>query len=96
MDSHLINRLPATAQVGPQSMYIREESGCCERICCGPNRSLTLHVHEGHDQTGNVIMQIHKSFGLTGLCCCRPEVMIFDGLGEKIGAENAPFEPLLY
>ena len=73
---------------GGQVMFIREDGDGCERVCCKQQRHCALYVHEGHDQTGNVIMQIHKSFGLTGLCCCRPEVMIFDGLGEKIGAEN--------
>ena len=28
--------------MGAQSMYIHEESECCQRICCGPNRALTL------------------------------------------------------
>ena len=31
----------------PSTMYINEESGMCERLCCGPNRSLTLVVHQG-------------------------------------------------
>jgi len=74
---------------GGQVMFIREDGDGCERVCCKQQRHCALYVHEGHDQTGNVIMQIHKSFGLTGLCCCRPEVMIFDGLGEKIGAETS-------
>ena len=43
-----------------QRIYAMEQSECCERICCGPNRSLTLHVHEGHDQTGNTIGKIHN------------------------------------
>jgi hypothetical protein len=35
-----------------------------ERICCKQNRHLTLYVHEGQSETSDIIMQIHKSFGL--------------------------------
>lgn len=82
---------PGQELEGPQVMFIREESDGCERVCCKQQRHLALYVHEGHNQTGNVIMQIHKSFGLAQLCCCRPEVMIFDGLGKKIGNVEDPW-----
>ena len=71
-------------------MYIREESECCERICCGPNRSLTLHVHEGHDQTGNTIGKIHKTFGCSSCCCLRPSFVVTDGLDNRIGEIEDP------
>ncbi len=44
--------------VGPQIMYVREESDGFERICCKQNRRCVLYVHEGHDQNGNVIIQL--------------------------------------
>ena len=40
----------ARSASGENSMYINEESACLERICCGPNRSLTLVVHQGGDK----------------------------------------------
>mgnify|MGYP003335626999 CR=1 FL=1 len=83
---------PGTPDEGPQVMFINEDGDGCERVCCKQQRHCKLLVHEGHDKSGNVIMQIHKSFGLTGLCCCRPEVMIFDGLGKKIGNVEDPFK----
>ena len=71
---------------GPFVMYIHEGEGDgCERVCCKQNRHLVLLIHEGTDQSADVIMQIHKSFGLAGLCCCRPSVQIFDGQANKIG-----------
>ena len=53
---------------------IDSETG--ERVCCKQNRHLTLYVYEGQDETGAVVMQIHKSFGLAQLPCCRPSVRI--------------------
>ena len=77
---------------GPFVMYIHEGEGDgCERVCCKQNRHLVLLIHEGTDQSADVIMQIHKSFGLAGLCCCRPSVQIFDGQANKIGHVDDPF-----
>ena len=84
---------PGQGNVGRQVFFIREESDGCERVCCKQQRHLSLYIHDGHDKTGNVIMQVHKSFGLAaGLCCCRPEVMIFDGNGEKVGNVENPWK----
>ena len=41
--------------------------------------------------TGNVIMQIHKSFGAAACCFYRPELQIFDGRGNKIGYAEDPW-----
>lgn len=89
---HVHNWNPMTPDVpGQFCMYIKEESDGCERICCKQNRHLTLYVHEGQNEQSDIIMQIHKSFGLAGLCCCRPSVMIFDGLGRKVGTVDDPW-----
>jgi hypothetical protein len=46
----------------PTQRLFRLSAG--ERICCKQNRHLTLYVHEGQSETSDIIMQIHKSFGL--------------------------------
>lgn len=76
---------------GQFCMLAREESDGFERICCKQNRHLVLYVHEGQAEHDAVIMQIHKSFGLAMLPCCRPSVMIFDGQGNKIGSVDDPW-----
>ena len=53
-----------------------------------------MYIHEGTDQSADVIMQIHKSFGLAGLCCCRPSVQIFDGQANKIGHVDGKYRSL--
>lgn len=77
---------------GMQTMFIREESAACERICCGPNRHLVLYVHQGHDKLGTVIGQIHRSFGLPNCCCIRPKLVVTDGQGVEIGRIDDPFK----
>jgi hypothetical protein len=34
-------------------------------VCCKQNRHVAMYVREGSEH-GNVVMQIHKSFGLAG------------------------------
>lgn len=74
-------------------LYIDEDSGCCERICCSKNRSLTLNVHQGSTKDGPVMMAMHKDFHLQGCCCCRPKFTLFDGpesSNQKIGYVEDP------
>lgn len=75
---------------GAQSMYIREESGCVERLLCSVNRALTLHVHNGTDRSGPTMLQFHKPFHIQGCCCCRPSMAITDGAGQKLGRVDDP------
>jgi len=89
---HIHNWDPNNPHVpGPFCMLAREESAGFERICCKQNRHLALYVHEGQGEDAAVIMQIHKSFGLAMLPCCRPSVMIFDGQGNKVGSVDDPW-----
>ncbi|RCN41094.1 Scramblase [Ancylostoma caninum] len=41
---------------GRQLYYALEDSDCCERICCGPNRGFTLHIVDNFGR-------VRKSFG---------------------------------
>ncbi|KHJ79773.1 Scramblase, partial [Oesophagostomum dentatum] len=38
------NRYAITNANGEQVFYALEESGCCERQCCGSSRGFTMHV----------------------------------------------------
>jgi hypothetical protein len=60
-------------------LYVDEESGCLERICCSVNRSLTLNVHQGSTKDGATVMSMHKPFHCQGCCCCRPKFTVFSG-----------------
>jgi hypothetical protein len=74
-----------------QTMYINEESDCFERICCGPNRSLTLVVHNGGEVTAPVLLRLKKPFHLQGCCFCRPSLSITDSDGSVVGEVRDPF-----
>ena len=77
---------------GQQLLYVREHSECLERICCGPNRTLTLFAHAGYDRNAPVYIQMHKPFHLQGMLpCCRPQFDVSDGSGQRIGAVHDPF-----
>jgi len=73
-------------------LYINEESGCLERICCSTNRSLTLEVHQGATKDGPVVQAMHKPFHLQGCCFCRPNFTVFEGPqgGKEIGKVEDP------
>jgi hypothetical protein len=60
-------------------LYVDEDSGCCERICCQKNRSLTLNVHQGSTKDGPTVMSMHKPFHIQGCCFCRPNFTVFSG-----------------
>ena len=75
----------------PNTMYINEESKTFERICCGPNRSLTLIVHKGDSKEGPEMLRFHKPFHLQGCICCRPSMTISDSAGKQLGRVEDPF-----
>jgi hypothetical protein len=78
---------------GQQIFHFEEvDGGGMQRICCKGNRHLQLNMHEGTNRDGNVQLQFHKSFGLAFCCFCRPEAIVFDGAGQKIGAIDDPFK----
>merc|ERR1711862_316883 len=60
--------VPENGKEGRVFLYITEKSECGERICCGPNRALTLQVHQGPDKDGPVIQTMHKPFACVGCC----------------------------
>jgi hypothetical protein len=61
-------------------LYIDEDSGCCERICCSKRRSLTLKVHRGDSKSGEVVQSMYKPFACGGNCCClRPKFDVWAG-----------------
>ena len=43
---------------GQQLLFVREESECLERICCGPQRTLTLFAHAGYDKNAPTYIQM--------------------------------------
>lgn len=74
-------------------LYVDEESGCCERICCSKNRTLTQIVHKGSSKDGPVAMSMHKPFHCQGCCCMRPSFMLYDGpkdSSRQIGTVKDP------
>lgn len=83
---------PNGDQEGSAFLYISEESGCLERICCSVNRSLTLNVHQGASKEGDVVMKMKKPFHLQGcICCCRPSFDLVDGAEKNIGKVEDPW-----
>jgi hypothetical protein len=87
------------AAAGP--MYLRESSGCIERIYCGPMRRADFYLHMGYDAKGPVVAKFQKKFhcspqgpcaciGIFGQICWRPEMNVLDANGGKIGSVYDP------
>jgi hypothetical protein len=83
--------VPDNGKEGSVFLYITEESECCERICCGPNRALTLQVHQGPSKEGPIIQTMHKPFACVGCCFLRPSFDVKDQAGTAIGHIDDPF-----
>jgi len=66
-------------------LYLSESSECCERVCCGPNRSLTFNVHAGPNEHFPVIYKLNKAFHLAGCCFCRPKMNVVGGDNRGVG-----------
>jgi len=60
-------------------MYIDEDSGCFERICCSVSRTLTLNAHQGATKDGPILMAMHKPFHCQGCCFMRPKFEVYAG-----------------
>jgi len=82
--------VPQGEAPGQVFMHIHEESDCCERICCGPNRSLTLKLHQGPTKDAPVLMSMKKPFSCQGCCFLRPRFEVFSAAGEKVGEIDDP------
>ncbi|PAV67702.1 hypothetical protein WR25_04221 [Diploscapter pachys] len=72
---------------GDQVYFAYEESECFERICCGPQRSWTMHIIDNFKRE---VITIRRPFkccggGCNGLCagadCCAQECEIFTAQG---------------
>ena len=46
---------------GQQLLFVRERSECLERLCCGPQRTLTLFAHAGYDKNAPTYIQMRIS-----------------------------------
>ena len=78
---------------GGQVMFIREDGDGCERVCCKQQRHCALYVHEGHDQTGNVIMQVRKrSFlAIIHIKCSFYQGRLWTNIGKPLQKRVLPF-----
>eukprot|EP01062_Namystynia_karyoxenos_P011365 TRINITY_DN14064_c0_g1_i1.p2 TRINITY_DN14064_c0_g1~~TRINITY_DN14064_c0_g1_i1.p2 ORF type:complete len:289 (+),score=78.85 TRINITY_DN14064_c0_g1_i1:109-975(+) len=82
---------------GTDTMFVHEESDCCERICCQVNRELTLFLRYGRlappaqARQMPLVLQMHKPFHLQFCCCCRPSFDVADGVGQPVGRIEDPF-----
>jgi len=70
---------------GETLSFTREESQCAERICCKSQREATWFMHQGQDQSGRVLMKVHKDFHLKGSCCCRLGMQVLTESDQQIG-----------
>lgn len=70
------NKLPSRAngygKTQGYDLYGMEKSECCERIFCGPNRSLQIDISTP-DAAAEPFLTIAKPFSCVGSCICKTE-----------------------
>lgn len=89
-NKYRISQPGPNATEGNVFMFVHEESECCQRICCGPNRDLTLHLHDGATKEAPVVWKMHKDFHCQGCCCLRPKTQVYNPDGSQIGSVEDP------
>ncbi|CAH1774906.1 unnamed protein product, partial [Owenia fusiformis] len=59
------NRYAIKNSMGQQVYFAQEESDCCMRQCCGPQRGFTMHIT---DNLGQEVIRIQREFKFCAGC----------------------------
>ncbi|KAI1882791.1 hypothetical protein AGOR_G00238560 [Albula goreensis] len=88
------NRYIIKNSVGQQVYYAKEENDCCNRQCCGPNRSFVLHIQ---DNLGQEVITITRPLRCGYCCCpcCLQELEVQSPPGNPIGYVIQNWHPFL-
>lgn len=73
----------------PELFKAKEESECCERICCGPIRSFTMRI--GHEANPADHLLLLRPFKCTCFCLARPLLRIVHPALGDLGEVYSPF-----
>uniref|UniRef100_A0A8R1DNX6 Phospholipid scramblase n=1 Tax=Caenorhabditis japonica TaxID=281687 RepID=A0A8R1DNX6_CAEJA len=92
---------------GEQCYYAFEESGCCERQCCGPNRGFVMHLVDNFKRE---VLTIKREFKCCGggcygcLACCglcqqecvveTPSMGVLGSIRQRCGFMSSNFDIL--
>lgn len=83
------NKYDVKNSMGQQCFFAQEESDCCSRQICGPNRPYIIHIT---DNNGQEVMRVRHDFVCCTGCCwcatnssCGYEVAIEAPVGNIIG-----------
>ena len=75
---------------GPEFIHVSEDSECCERLYCGPQRSLKWILHAGPAKNFPPAVILTKPCHWQGCCCMRPSVTVTDAQRNLIGRVEDP------
>ncbi|CAI4221209.1 unnamed protein product [Auanema sp. JU1783] len=70
---------------GDQVYYAAEESGCCSRQCCGPNRGFTMHITDNFKRE---VIRVRRPFKCFGGCC--GTLACFRSMAHECTIESPP------
>ena len=67
------NKYKVIDENGDQLYFLKEESSCCSRWCCGQARALSVSFQ---DNQGNEILRFERPLRCLGCCsdCCYPNL----------------------
>ncbi|XP_064408720.1 phospholipid scramblase 1-like [Latimeria chalumnae] len=80
--------------LGQRVYFAAEENDCCNRNCCGPNRSFTIRVL---DNTGRDVMVVSRPLRCSTCCfpCCLQELEVQAPPGIPVGYVVQEWHPCL-
>jgi len=76
---------PATRTAGRKLFKAKEDSDCCTRQLCGPNRPFNLNFQYEDGFGKDKFIQSWRPLKCTFLCFQRPEMFVYDANGLSLG-----------
>jgi len=75
------NKYKVNNSVGQLVFDAKEDSGCCSRQCCGPNRTFNMVLS---DNTGRRVIECHRPLSCASLCFCGSKMEVRSPLTNEI------------
>ncbi|XP_045047980.2 phospholipid scramblase 1 isoform X1 [Desmodus rotundus] len=88
------NKYEIKNSLGQRIYFAVEDTDCCTRNCCGPNRPFTMRIL---DLMGREVMTLERPLRCTSCCfpCCLQEIEIHAPPGVPVGYVSQTWHPCL-
>jgi len=79
------NKYKVMNSMGQQVYFAKEDTGCCNRQCCGPGRAFDMNIT---DNSGQEVIHLNRPLRCQACCflCCLQEMEVSSPPGTVIGS----------